>query len=446
MKILGFLFRLAFVVALVVWLADRPGTAQIVWHDTVIETSAAVLAVIIAAIAYAFVLLSRIWRLAIDGPALWRMKHRLNKMENGQGELAKGLAAIAAGRAPDAGRFAVKARRLLGETPMTRLLLAQSAQMAGDDKVAASIFLKMTEDTDTAVLGYRGLIRTAMRKGDWDEASRLAAKLESTKLEVPWLHLVRFELATRLENWHDASNELASARKDRVVSLPLAAVQEAALLLAEAKLALRDSSPQQALELAEKARKIRPEWAPASLILAEAQIVTGHQKAALRTIERAWATTQNPQLLPLVCWAMEAEKPIARYKFIERMVRPTRELLPSLMALADAAFKASLWGETRRFLMALVNRGDATQQTYQMLARLEQRERQDDRTAAMWISRALHAPADAQWLCAACGAAHHDWDASCPSCGAFNRMEWGTPGKGRQRPALAATSLLDDYS
>lgn len=447
MKIFGFLIRLLFVIGLVVWLADRPGTAQIVWRDTVIETSAAVLAVIIAGIAYAFVLLHRMWRLIIDRPALWGLKRRIWKLEEGHKELAKGLAAVASGLASEAGRSAVKARKLLGETPTTRLLLAQSAQLAGDDRAARTIYQAMTEDADTAVLGYRGLIRAAMRTGNWEEASRLASKLGEIKADVPWLHLVRFELATRLENWSMASGSLAKARKGKVLPAPLANRQEAAVLLAEAKVALRDSAPKQALECAEKARKLMPDWAPVALILVEALIVTGHQRTALRTIERAWTVTQNPQLLPLACWALQDTKPIDKYKFIERVTRSTRDTTASLMALADAALKASLWGEARRFLMALVNRGEATQSTYQQLARLEQRERSDERTAALWTARAVLALPDAQWLCQSCGAAHQDWDAACPTCGAFNRMAWGTVGKGHQRSfATTQSMMLDDLT
>ncbi len=444
MKIFGFLIRLVLVVALVVWLADRPGTAQIAWHDTIIETSAAVLAVIVAAIAYALVLLHRIWRLIIDGPAMWRLKRRVGKMEDGQKELAKGLAAVAAGQATEAGRFAVKARKLLGETPTTRLLLAQSAQLAGDDRVAKTIFQTMTQDKDTCVLGYRGLIRMSMRDGQWDEAARLAAQLEEVKADVPWLHLVRFELATRLENWRMASGSLALARKGKALPMPLANRHEAALLLAEAKMALRDSAPDRALELSEKARKLMPEWVPAALVLAEAQIVTLHARAALRTLDRAWSQSRNPQLLPLVGWALQNEKPIDIYKHVEKMIRPYRDTPAGMMALADFALKASLWGEARRFLLNLVQRGEATQATYQLLARLEQRERHDDRSASLWIGKALLAPPDARWLCTSCGAAHDNWDAACPSCAAFNRMEWGTAGKGRAQQAIPLRTMLDD--
>jgi HemY protein len=446
MKIFGFLLKLVLLIGLVIWLADRPGTAQIEWRDIVIETSAAVLAVIVAAIAYALILLHRLWRYIIDGPYIWSLKRKIGKMEDGHKVLAKGLAAVAAGQASDAGRYAVKARKALGETPTTRLLLAQSAQLAGDEKTAQSLYQTMTTDPETAILGYRGLIMSSMRAGNYEEAGRLAARLEATKADIPWLHLVKFDLAARIGQWRMASLSLEKARKGKALQPALANRHEAALLLADAKTALRDSSPQRALELAEKARKLRPDWLPALLVLAEAQIVTGHTRTALKTVFRAWETAPHPQLLPLAYWAMQDEKPIEKFKGIEKMTRKNKEHFVSLMALADAALKADLWGEARRYLMVLVNGGHAMQSTYQMLARLEQRERKNETAAAQWIARAIAAPSDPQWVCSACGAAHPYWEASCLSCGSFNRMEWARLGIGREGQSIKQPTMLDYIS
>jgi len=445
MKVFGFLLRIVLLIALVIWLADRPGTAQIVWRDYVIETSAAVLAVIIAAFAYMALLVHKVWRLVLDGPYIWSLKRKIGKFEDGQKELAKGLSAVAVGQAVEAGRHAVKARKMLGETPATQLLLAQSAQLAGDHKTAQSIYTGMTKDPDAAPLGYRGLIMAALRVGDLDEVSRLAQQMEALKGDVPWLHLVRFEVATRYENWTLAAESLQKARKGKVLAPVLANRHEAALLLADAKAALRDASPMKALELAEKARKLMPDWTPCALILAETQIVTKHERHALRTIEKAWEKAPNPQLVPLLHWAMQDGGTLTHYKQIDRMTRNTRESPYSLLALAEAALKADLWGEARRHLMLLVTRGDATQTAYQMLARLEQRESRNEKAATQWLAKAVTAPPDAMWLCTACGAAHEYWEASCRACNSFNSMEWGVPGKGHSLSASASSKNMLDY-
>ncbi len=172
-KLFGFVIRVALFVALAVWLADRPGTARIVWHDYVIETSAAVLGLGMLAVGFVFYLLFRFWHLLRHGPELWRMSRKLKKMQKGKDCLTQGLAAVAGGDAAEAGRFAVGARKLLGPSVATRLLQAQAAQLAGDHRTARELFRALSEDSSSALLGYRGLIMEARRANDWGEVDRL---------------------------------------------------------------------------------------------------------------------------------------------------------------------------------------------------------------------------------------------------------------------------------
>lgn len=445
MKIVGFLIRLFLVVAFVVWLADRPGHAQIVWRDYEIDTSAAVLALIALALAYAAVLLHRLWRFVWDGPRFWRLRREINRHREGEEILGRGLAAIAAGQPVEAGRLAVKARGLLGETPISRLIQAQAAQLAGDHKTAKTLFETMTQDSVTAVLGYRGLIMSALKESDFDEVSRIILRLEKTKIEVPWLQLIRFEMGARMQNWGLAAEALAKARKEKALPAPQADRQEAALLLARAKTALRDNGPKEALVFAERARKLAPDWTPAAIILAEAQIVAKHERAALRTIERAWEQETHPQLVPLALWAAGSPKPIEAYKQIKKLTRHTRDKPGSLMALGEAALKAGLWGEARHYLMAVVSKGSANQFSYQLLARLERLETGQEVLASPWLLKAVSSPPEPRWLCASCGAAHEDWQATCSFCGAFNHLSWDVPGQRRHDTSQAAKAEVLDY-
>ncbi|MGB9153408.1 MAG: heme biosynthesis HemY N-terminal domain-containing protein, partial [Alphaproteobacteria bacterium] len=96
----------AIAAAVLLCLADGTGTAQIVWHGTVIETSAAFLALCVFVIALALHLVFRLWHLLRHGPANWRMRRKLQKAQQGHALLTQGLIAIAAGNAPEAGRLA----------------------------------------------------------------------------------------------------------------------------------------------------------------------------------------------------------------------------------------------------------------------------------------------------------------------------------------------------
>lgn len=431
MKLFGFIIRIVLLIALVIWLADRPGTAQIVWRDYVIETSAAVLAVIIAALCYIVLLLHKIWKVIVDGPVLWKLRRRVRHHEEGNLEVLRGLSAIASGDAARAGQHAVKARKMLGETGTVRLLLAQSAQIAGDKAVSKTLFESMLPDPEMAVLGYRGLIVAALKEGRHDEAMGLVRQLETTNHHVPWLNLVKFELATLDDNWSQASHYLAKARREKLLPPRDAARIEAAVLLADARASLRDGSSDKAISLAEQALKLSPDWMPVYLMLAESQISGKHLRAAFRTIERGWRVSPHPQLISLLEWSMQGENAIAFFKRALSLTRTAPDHPVSLMALGEAALKADLWGEARRYLLRLVDGGHATVAVYNLLSRLELKECRDEKASNMWLLKGLKAEASPQWLCTTCGSAQEKWDARCCFCGAFNALEWRVPGAGQ---------------
>lgn len=444
MSAIGFFIRLLVLTALFIWLANAPGKVQVVWHDYVIDTSAALLVVAFGVLIYIFTLCYRFWRSIFDGPRAWRLNKKIDYLKKGEGHLASGLTAIAGGRSDQAQKHAKRAYKILGKTPSTLLLLAQSAHLSGDKEKATAFYQDMTQDPDAAVLGYRGLIMQALRDGNHEEAAHQLHLLEAQEPELPWLNLVRYEIAIRLERWPQASQALTKAKKSKAIPAGFTGKQEAALLLAQAKIALKASAPKLALGHSEKARKSEPDWLPCALINAEALIVAGKERAAIRLIEKTWKKEPHQQLVPLYRWAYHKEKAINFYKKLIRLTRHNKEDSVSQMALAEGALKADLWGEARRYLMNLVHTDKATQATYKLLARLEKRETHNANAVSEWTAKVVQAPADASWQCSSCSSTHPYWEASCPDCGTFNSLDWHRLGQSHEAKTTT-NNLLTDY-
>lgn len=442
-RLLSFVLKLVFLLALVIWLADSPGTARLVWHGYIIETSAAFLGLLVLAAGFVFYGLWRLARFITHGPEMWRLRRRMEKLKTGQKQLTSGLIAVASGNAPEAGRLAVSARKLLGVTPVTQLLQAQAAQLAGDSAMAHEIFTELSEDSASAVLGYRGLIMEAMRASRWDEAAALAEKLRKVQPKTPWLNLIRFELATRRQQWDEADAALDGVLAARLIEPARARQSQAALMLATAQNEARQGHREKALQLAEQAAREAPKWLPALIALAERQMEAGHARAAHRTIERSWAESPHPQLARAYRKGREMD-PMEAYKQTTRLCRSGKDGAEdralSRLVMAEAALEADIWGEARRHLITLTSRGEATQSAYRLLARLERRESGNEQAALQWLTRAVDAPPDPVWLCRACGGGHEEWQAVCADCGSFNTLEWQTPGK--SRPGAATVQML----
>jgi HemY protein len=435
-----FIVQIAVLAAVALWLADRPGTARIVWHDTVIETSAAFLALCVLMLAFAMHMLWRLWHFLRHGPALWRLRRRLGHLQLAQDQLTQGLIAIASGNATEAGRLAVASRSHSGgESPYRGIsslwLQAQAAQMASDHRAAREIFRSLAADPEAAVLGYRGLIVEAKRMGQWNEVDRLIAELHRTKPATPWLSLIRMESAARRHNWHDAEQALSHATAAKLMENENGRRIRAALRIEGSRDAGLGNDTSGALQAAEQAARLAPDWLPAMLNLADKLARAGNRRAATRLIERVWKKTPHPELALIL--RSIGKDDLDAFKQVESLCRDSEAIYESQMALANAALQAAIWGEARRHLTAAAATPRATRQAYMMLAQLERKQSGDERKAAAWLTRASEAPADAVWLCRDCGGTQANWQAVCTHCGAFDSVDWLTPGKtGAPKPPV----------
>src|SRR5512146_2742818 len=151
-----FLVSVAFIAAAFVWVADRPGDVAIVWMGYRVETSLMVAALAVAALIVVAVMLWSAARGILRSPEQVSLFFRHRRAVKGYLALTRGLIAIGAGDLKLARRSADDAARLSPGDPLTLLLIAQSAQMAGDRAAAERAFRDMTKRGDTKLLGLRG--------------------------------------------------------------------------------------------------------------------------------------------------------------------------------------------------------------------------------------------------------------------------------------------------
>ena len=431
-RLFFFILEIAVLAAAALWLIDRygVGTVHIVWNNTVIDSSAAFLAVVVLLLSLLLFFLFRLWHFLRHGPTHWRLNRKLNKMREGQTYLTDGLIAIAAGNATEAGRLAVAARKNTDNGIAALWLQAQAAQLAGDRRAARDIFRTLAAQPESAVLGYRGLITEARRGGDWPDVERLMDELYRVKPATPWLSTIRMESAARRQQWDEAESALSHAVAARLLDTEQGRHTRAALRIAAARVALQAGDKDKAMQAAEQAARLAPDWLPALINHAETLSAAGHRRATLRAVERAWKIQPHPQLAAIL--RRQGEDAMDGYKLTEKLCR-THDMVPeSRLALADAALAADIWGEARRYLTESVAARNATQGVYKLLAKVERRERGDERAAAAWLSRGADAPADPAWLCQTCGGTHDQWQPVCVHCGAFNTLDWQSQGQSRK--------------
>lgn len=410
-----------------VWLAERPGTLTAEWHGWRLDTSVGVLMVGIVLLMLAGVALWLLYRWIVGAPGALLEGWGESRRRQGYRALTQGLAAVAAGDPTEAQKQAKKAEKLLSEPPLTLLLSAQAAQLAGDRDGARQAFTAMLEDDQTAFLGLRGLIAQALRDGDPAQALSLAERAFQLRPDTPWVVHTLFDMQAQIGQWRAAQETLDTGMRRKVVSAERGRTLKALLLTERSRASELDGNKSDGLIFARDAFALAPERIAVTERYADLLTRTGDGKRAMRTIERGWALAPHPDLATLYLKASGENDPLKRIAIVRRLAGQKGEDLESHLALAQASLDASLWGEARRHLLA-AGGSNPPVRVCRMMADLEEREKSDEAKVREWLGKAALAPADRAWRCGACGAQHESWRPVCESCGAFGTLQWRTPG------------------
>lgn len=424
-RVLGFLLALAALTWGAVQLAENPGSVAITWQGYRISASVGVLLLFVAAIAVLWAFVSRFWHWMRTGPGRFMEGRASRRRERGYRLLTEGLVAAAAGDAKAARKIGAKAGQLI-QTPLNLLLLAQAAQLNGDETAARRYFEAMLEHPETEFLGLRGLIVQATKAGDWEAARRHARRAYGLRPDTEWLSSVLFDLESRGGDWRAAQKTLEAAVRAKLVDRQGASRRRAVVLAMRALTAQDDGAPEDALSLAREAHKLDPGLVAATAIAAGLLAAQGKARAAAKMVEAGWRCGPHPDLAHAYAAIAPDEPALERTRRFERLHALNPDHPESRIALAEAALEAELWGEARRHLeAAAVER--PTQRVFGLLATLEERQGGDAEAVRRWLLRAASAAPGAAWMCDKCGAAGERWRARCEACDAFDSLAWKLP-------------------
>ncbi|HYP63524.1 MAG TPA: heme biosynthesis HemY N-terminal domain-containing protein [Acidocella sp.] len=391
-----FLVLAAIFLALAWWVGGLPGdvTAHVGTYTITTSTPAALLLLFL--IALIFTMLVRVIGGIGGAPgkvAAWRGKKRTAA---GERATQRGLVALAAGDAVAAKAEAQRAHKLLGDTPLSLMLRAEAARLAGDLAGAKTAFAQLTKHKEMRFLGHRGLLRASMEEADHNAASRHALDAEDAYPGAAWTRAQRLELALKGTDYIAALK--LTQDKNEVAALAVAASTQAP--------ASRD-----ALHYAQMALKAVPGFAPAVASAASALRRLGKIRAARKMISSAWQLKPHPMLGAE--WFAGGATPIERAQDATLLAAANPGHVESELVLAQTALDAGLVAEARRHAELALHAGPDDGRAQGILDTLEGKPRTAPRCG---------------WVCAACHHTSQDWSALCPSCGKLGKLRWRTPG------------------
>lgn len=422
-RILWYIVIIAVLATGAAWLADRPGDVAVVWQGYRIETSVAVAVLLVLAVAVVALLAWSVLRMILRTPDLLGSATTGRRRARGFAALSRGMIAVGSGDVAMARRYALEAGKLLGREPMTLLLRAQAAQLAGDRKTAEAAFNAMLEQPETRVLGLRGLYVEARRKGDLPNAFAFAGKAAQLDAAAGWANEAMLEHLGAQRRWREAlamlERRLATGRMDR----ELARRQRAVLLTADA-LDSADTDPDGALEAARQAAKLAPDLVPAVALYGRLLARQGALRKAARVLEAGWKQSPHPEIAAAYIDMRPGDSALDRLDRARNLQRLTPGHAEARIIAARTAIDAREYDRARATLEPLLkNRPPA--RVCLMMAEIAEHGPAGSGAVREWLARASRAPRDPAWI--ADGVVCDHWEPISPVSGRLDAFVWAAP-------------------
>jgi len=437
LRVLVFLTAVFAAAASAAWLADQPGSIryELLGRSGSLDTSEAVILVVVV-LAVTVVVLELV-------RSLLRMPRRLAERANERRRvraldaLSDGLVAVAAGALRTAERAAAEAERTAPDAPLTRLLAAQAAQLAGRPAAAQERFAAMTGDPRTVTLGLRGLHVEALRAGDAEAARQHARAANAADPALPWAAAAAFDAATAERDWSGALALLEDAHKYRLVDRPTYRRRKAVLLVAQAA---EDASrsPDAARRKAVEAHGLAKDLVPAARLAARL-VAPRARRQALAILEETWKAAPHPEIFSAALAASSGESAADRVRRAEALASMRPGHVESALGLSAAARAARDFHKARAALRPFADERPS-QRVCIAVAEIEAADTGDEGRVREWLARAVRAPRDPAWV--ADGVVSAEWGPISPITGRLDAFEWRVPdAAGHPGPAIDLTAL-----
>jgi HemY protein len=417
---IGLLLLAAFGAA---WLAERPGTVVVTWDKAEYTISLAVAAVLVIGIAIALAFLWAVVRFVISVPGRMTYASRARRRARGYQAVSRGMVAVGAGDPTAARRHAGEAERLLGREPLTLLLKAQAAQIAGDRSGAEAAFRRMAEDSETRVLGLRGLFVEARRRGDAVAARSYAAEAARLAPAVGWANEAVLEAQCHDGDWRGALATVERRASLGLLDKATARRHRAVLLTADA-LARRERDEDGALSSALEAVKLAPDLVPAAAVAGQILSRRGDLRRASRIVEAAWKVQPHPDLADVYLNLRPGDSALDRLHRAETLAKLSSWGPEARLALARAALEAREFARAREVLRPLLD-DRPTVRACLLMADVEEAEHGATGRMREWLARAARSPRDPVWI--ADGVVSDRWAPVSPVTGRLDAFVWEAP-------------------
>ncbi len=431
-RILGWIILLAALSVGVLWLAEHPGSVDIVWLGYVVRIQVGIL---ISVLFFTLLLLLPIVMLVrhlLGFPSWWRTRKITQSHQKGMHALTQALTALAVSDVQAAARHTRKVADCLGESPLTALLGAQISYRQDDLAGTQKHLKEMLDYAETRAIAARALSSFARQEGNYSAAIAFAKDALKEAPNDLWAYRSLCDLYMREERWQEVEMLIKTSRSKRRISSENAHHLLAVFYHEQAVHAERSGQLEIAYRAAQEANKQDAAFIPAVLLYVKLAGEKGDKRKALTALERGFKAMPHPEYADALIDLCQSESAAKLTKFARNIANTHPQHPESHLLLAVVAIRLAEWEQARQYIKTALAL-EETARAYKLLAAIENEQYNDRQSAADWLAHAAQTEHEAIWQCGACGHVHKRWQLHCQYCDSFDTIHWDKPKQHQDR-------------
>ena len=401
-KAFKYFFLTLLVVMPITWLSNYPGEVRIIWKDYFIETNVLGILFIFISGTVTVLLIYIFYNKILSIPKRYKLFKKERDFSQGNKALTKLTESLVLGKKNEVEINARKIKKYLNNTIFSGYILSQNAIMEGDFIKAKKYLNILLKSPEGEFIGLKGLALISLKQKKDDDARSFLEKAKKIQPNNSWVADNLSLLFASQEMWEDAANVLKEIKNDLRIK-----DNRASFLIQSG------SSPIDAW-------KISNNFIPVALKAINYYLDKEDEKNAFEIIRKSWKSLLYVKMIELFMNKNNNSQKISlrRFKLVLKALKPSLANDETKLGMAMASFKASLWGETKKYLDLI------------------DRENWDSRVVDLWKSLSLETKrieipdipetvlSKPMWRCKSCLKQSDDWQIKCNNCGKIGTTFW----------------------
>ena len=417
------LFQFIFLFIIAGWAIKKSQPVSFTFNDLIITTSTSVLIIGLLIVILITLLLQKVVFFFKQTALKYRIKKERSKYEKGYNSFLLGMVALVNKDYTKALLETKKVAKYFQDESLSLLLKSETLKIEKKFNELNDVYEIMLKNSNTKLLGLRGLMEQNLRAQDFHHAFIYGEKLFNLNPKIDKLYDSLINIIGKTNNWQKLLQINDQALKHRIISKASHAENKSIALYEIAKIK-RFSEKSEAISLIEKALKLREYFSPYVSFYIQLLIADNKLLKAKNYLNKAWNRFSHPELKNEIKLLSKKLK-VSYYELAKFITAKSSNSPDSKILLTESLIENENWLEAKKQLSSLLEH-KPQRDVCLLMAKIEEGESNDPQKINSWISRANFGKLNKIWICRISNISQLEW-ASVSKAGYFNSLDWKYP-------------------